>query len=154
MIAFLITTTCFGASVGNPAPEITRHTREGTPLNIGKLQGQVVLVNFWASWCEPCRNELPELEKLYREQKDKQFTIVGINIDKRPENADKFIKEFNLSYPIILDPEAEVIKQFQAKAMPTSYLIDRAGVIKKVFYGYSAKKLPAMKNDIVALINE
>jgi len=154
LLAILLSITSVFAhavDVGGQAPRFKMPGPRGE-VALSKSQGQVVLVNFWASWCGPCRKELPELESLYQQHKDKGFTIIGVNIDKERKNADQFIAKFRLSYPIGYDPESKIISAYKGKAMPTSYLLGRDGKVKKIFLGYTKKKFPKMRDDILAEI--
>lgn len=121
-------------------------------MTLEQFRGQVVLVNFWASWCAPCREEMPELQKMQNAYGGDGFQVVGINIDKERENALDFIRDHRIDFTVLFDPEHQVIARFDAKAMPCSYLLDRAGVIRRVFRGYSAAKRDAIENAIAELV--
>jgi peroxiredoxin len=140
------------AAIGEPAPDFSLPTLEEREIGLGKFKGKVVLLNFWASWCAPCQEELPELEKIYRKYQERGFEVIGVNIDKKQANAEKFVRRFGLTFPVMLDPESAVVGEYRAHAMPMSYLIDQEGVIRQLFFGFNRKKLPAMEAAVVEVM--
>ncbi len=140
--------------VGEQASGFSLPALSGGEIGLEAYQGKVVLLNFWASWCSPCKEELPELEQLHLHFHDHGFEVVGINIDKKQKNALKIVERFGLSFPVLLDPNAEVIQRYPGRAMPISYLIDQEGAIRNVFFGFNRKKLPQMRASIKELVNE
>lgn len=137
---------------GEAIPVLRLPSLKGESISLDAFRDQVVLVNFWATWCGPCRQELPVLEALRQRYKDKGFDVVGINVDSEPAQAAAFVEEFKLSYPVLLDPEFSAAKQFGADAMPISYLVGRDGRITRVFAGFSKKKLPLMESAVAETV--
>jgi peroxiredoxin len=137
--------------VGEPAPAFQLPS-EQRPTSLADFSGKVVLVNFWASWCPPCRVEMPELKKMRAALVDRGFEVVGVNIDKERANALDFMRRNAIDFPVVFDARQEVIARYQAKAMPISYLLDRDGTIRKIFYGYSAEKRAGMESAISELV--
>jgi len=122
---------------GHPAPEFTLATLDGEQISLSDLRGKPVIVNFWASWCGPCRLEMPDLQTTFTEQGD-ALTILGVNLTERDSDLDEvaaFINEFDLTFPIVLDTEGEVADLYQVRGQPASVFIDADGVISTVFYG-------------------
>jgi peroxiredoxin len=142
------------ATIGDAAPDFSLPTLTGEKVTLGAFKGKAVLLNFWASWCTPCREELPELQKMYQKYHKQGFEVIGINIDKKQANAEKFVQRFALSFPVVLDPDSSTISKYEGRAMPTSYLIDRQGMIRQVFFGFNQKKLPDMEKAVVEAMNE
>jgi peroxiredoxin len=124
----------------------------GEEVALASFQGKVTLVNFWASWCVPCRDELPALQKIYDKYRDRPFEIVGINLDKQRKNAHTSVERYGLNFTVLHDPNSTVIRRYQGKAMPCSYLIDQNGVIREVFNGFSTKKQARMETAIEQLL--
>lgn len=122
------------ALIGQPAPEFTLKTPEGKEVSLKDFKGKVVLVNFWATWCPPCKEELPLFEKVYQKYKDKGFVILAINTD--PENLQDFLKKSNIkmAFPILIG-EDRLLELYPVRGLPTSFLIDREGKIVKVRLG-------------------
>ena len=110
-----------------PTPDFTLLTPEGKKLSLKDFKGKTVFLNFWATWCVPCREEMPAMEQLYQEYKDKNFVVLAINVKDRKQEAVAFLKELKLTYPVALDPEAEVASLYGAWGLPTTYLIGPKG---------------------------
>jgi len=110
-----------------PTPDFSLATPDGKKISLKNFRGKVVLLNFWASWCVPCREEMPAMEKLYQEYKDKNFVILAIAVKDRKQDAIDFIKELKITYPIALDPEAQVGNLYGAWGLPATYIIGPKG---------------------------
>jgi len=121
-----------GAGVGIAAPELAGKTVDGETFSLAELRGSVVLVNVWATWCGPCRQELPELRRLHHAHRDRGFTVVGISVDARrsmgPLRA--MIDEYQLDYPMVFDPDQRAVEPLGIRGYPTSILVDRQGVVR------------------------
>jgi thiol-disulfide isomerase/thioredoxin len=110
------------------APDFTLPTLSGGPLRLSDLTGKVVLVNFWATWCIPCRTEMPAIEALYQRYRGRGLEIVAVNLDTlSTAGVEAFAKEVRVTFPIALDPAWATAKAYRVHGLPTSYLIDRAG---------------------------
>ncbi len=124
------------AQVGRPAPDFLLASPEGADTRLSALRGQWVLLNFWASWCEPCRSETPDLQSLSVRLKERPFTVVGVNQQERPATAREFTESFGLTYPIVLDRDGEVSQAYRVgRGLPVSLLLDPQGVIRKIYLG-------------------
>lgn len=110
-----------------PAPDFSLPTPEGKQITLKQFQGKLVFLNFWASWCIPCREEMPAMERLYQEFKEKNFVILAVNIKDRKQDAVAFVKDLKLTYPIAIDPDGQVGLLYGAWGLPTTYLIGRKG---------------------------
>ena len=108
-------------------PDFTLPTLGGGSITLSDLKGKVVLINFWTTWCPPCRKEMPSLERLYRHFKYGDFTLLAVDIMENPETVKTFAREYNLSFPILLDKEGDVSAKYAANAIPTTYIIDKEG---------------------------
>jgi peroxiredoxin len=112
---------------GHSPPDFRLPTLDGGSMTLSDLKGKVVLINFWATWCGPCREEMPSLERLYRHFKYEKFTLLGVDIMEHPETVKRFVREYNLSFPILLDKAGDVSAKYAANAIPTTYIIDKEG---------------------------
>lgn len=110
-----------------PTPEFSLATAEGKNISLKDFRGNTVFLNFWATWCEPCREEMPAMEKLYREYKNQNFVVLAVNVKDRKQEALAFVKELKLTYPIAFDPNAEAATLYGAWGLPTTYLIGPKG---------------------------
>jgi len=115
---------------GHPAPDFTLETLDGQTLQLSDLQGQAVVLNFWASWCPPCRAEMPELEQAYVENGDSGLVVLGVNQGEQQAVANDFIQRFALTFPIVLDQELVASRHYKVNSLPTTFFIDRNGIIR------------------------
>ncbi len=111
------------------APEFSLATPEGKIISLTQLRGKVVFLNFWATWCPPCRLEMPSMERLYKEFRDQGFTVLAIDIRESPKEVARFMKEYRLSFPALLDVDGEVSSRYRVQGIPTTFLVDRSGRI-------------------------
>lgn len=118
-----------GIEKGNRAPDFTLDSIDGE-LSLYDFHGQVVMINFWASWCGPCRMEMPDVKAMYEKYRDQGFVVIGVNIGETADTVASFAEQFELAFPMMLDAQAQVARQFGAYSIPTSYFLDRQGVIR------------------------
>jgi thiol-disulfide isomerase/thioredoxin len=140
---------------GGRAPDFVLKSTAGKEIQLSALKGKVVLVDFWASWCKPCKKELPELDKLAKAYRaaGAKVEIIAINIDSDRANADKFLKAAKVgSLTVLLDPGGTSAENYQPGTMPTSFVIDGKGIIKHVNEGYTAGDEKKYKQQIDALL--
>jgi thiol-disulfide isomerase/thioredoxin len=107
----------------------------GSKLDLANFKGQVVLVNFWASWCPPCRSEMPSMQRLMQKTVGKPLAILAVNTGESRDEAEPFLKEVHPDFPVLLDPESEVARRWKVFALPTSFLVDKRGRIRYVLPG-------------------
>jgi peroxiredoxin len=118
------------------AADFTAAGLSAPAVRLSDFRGQVVFVNFWATWCSPCKEEMPSMERLYRRYKGQGFSIVGVSIDTTDAaRVATFVKALGLTFPIALDPRMEVAARYKVRALPSSFLIDRAGNLAGVALG-------------------
>lgn len=122
------------AAVGRAAPNFVLQDVDGSEVTLTDLRGEHVLVNFWASWCAPCKAETPALQSLHEDRPD-DLVVVGINMQEPPDTARAFAEQFAVSYPIVLDRDGDVTNAYRLTGPPTSFLIDAEGVIVAIFIG-------------------
>ncbi|MEN8240676.1 MAG: redoxin domain-containing protein [Chloroflexota bacterium] len=122
---------------GFQAPDFTLPTQDGTEIALSDLEGQAVLVNVWASWCSPCRQEMPAMERIYQEYQAEGFVILAVNAANQDNRADAvaFIEEYGFSFPILYDVDGYVSEQYQVRALPSSFFILPDGSIQEVVIG-------------------
>ena len=122
---------------GFAAPDFTLKTPDGTSYTLSELHGQAVLVNLWATWCPPCRAEMPAIERMYQEYKDQGFIVLGVNMTYQdaPLEVVPFTQEYGLTFPILLEETGDVAGVYQLRSLPTSLFIGRDGIIQEVVIG-------------------
>jgi len=142
----------WGAAADAPAPAFTLQSVDGKTVSLAQYKGDVVMINFWASWCGPCRQEMPLLDDIYKQYKDMGFTLIGVNVEPDPHNANAWLKQTPVSYPVLYDPKSQVSQLYQVQAMPTTVIIDRKGIVRYVHNGYLPGDENQYMNSIRALI--
>lgn len=142
------------ASVQGKAPNFTLKSNTGKNIKLSELRGQVILLNFWASWCGPCRQEMPLLEKLQRRYSALGFTVLGVNVEEDPRKAKTLLKDISVSFPILFDTRNKVSKQYKVSAMPSTVMIDRDGNMRYLHKGYKPGDEAQYKKWVKQLIRE
>ncbi|MBK8815772.1 MAG: TlpA family protein disulfide reductase [Methylococcaceae bacterium] len=147
--------TCLNANatdVGQPAPQFTLPTlQKDQPTSLKQFAGKVVYVDFWASWCAPCRTSFPLLNKLHEKLKSKGFEVVGINLDEDKAKAEKFLKEFPVGFTVLRDAKGEWSDQFVVESMPTSFIVDKQGVVQHIHHGFTSGDVTELEQKITTL---
>jgi peroxiredoxin len=136
------------------APDFTLTNPDGKKVSIKDFRGKVVFLNFWASWCEGCREEMPSMERLYKEFKGKGLEILAVNVKEQRPAAVAFYKKLQLTYPVALDPDGEVGLLYGAFGLPVTYLIDRKGILLARLWGPADWHSPAARNLFKALLEQ
>lgn len=120
---------------GKPAPDFQFQTPEGQPSSLSDFQGKPVLVNFWATWCSPCVREMPYLQQIYEERQGKGLVLLGINIQESPSQVTEFMQARGLSFPVLLDTEGEATQRYNIQYIPSTFFIDKDGIIQEIKIG-------------------
>lgn len=154
VLPLVISSAVMAGSISGPASDFTLKSRGGKNIKLSEYRGDVVMVNFWASWCGPCRQEMPALEQLYKKYKDLGFVILGVNVDKDSSNAASLLKKIPVSFPVLYDNTSKVASLYDVKAMPTTYLIDRNGQLRYVHKAYKPGYELKYAKEIKTLIRE
>ena len=117
------------------AEDFTLQMPGGTSFRLSDHRGKTVLVNFWATWCPPCREEMPAMERLYQQHKDRGLMLVAVSLDADPSLVSPYLKESKLTFPVALDPKAEVANKYGVRALPSSFVVDRVGTMTALALG-------------------
>jgi len=137
-----------------PAPDFALKSHSGENLRLSEFRGEVVMINFWASWCGPCRQEMPLLDELYTQYQPLGFTILGVNVEEDPSKAKQLLKESPVNFPILYDKKSEVSKLYKVVAMPSTVLVDRDGNVRYLHQGYKPGYEESYQHQVRALIRE
>ncbi|MGB5260085.1 MAG: TlpA disulfide reductase family protein [Gammaproteobacteria bacterium] len=140
--------------VDAPAPDFTLKSHMGQNLKLSEHRGEVVLINFWASWCGPCRQEMPLLSELHNKYKALGFTVLGVNVEQDSSEAKKLLKQMPVTFPVLFDNDSVVSKQYDVVAMPSTVLVDRNGKMRFLHKGYKPGEEEIYLEMVRSLIRE
>ncbi len=136
LTAFAATSLASSGLEGRTAPDFALKSSSGENLRLSEYRGDVVMINFWATWCGPCRQEMPLLDELYTRYQRVGFNLLGVNIDDDSRRAMQMIEELGVNFPVLFDAQKEVSKLYEVEAMPVTVLVDREGNVRYVHHGY------------------
>jgi len=139
---------------GQVAPDFVLKSATGENLRLSEFRGDVVMINFWATWCGPCRQEMPLLDDLYGRYQRVGFSLLGVNIDDDSRRAMKMVQELGISFPVLFDESKEVSKLYAVEAMPVTILVDREGRVRHVHHGYKPGYEEKYLTEIRSLLRE
>ena len=148
----VVASTAEALDAGAKAPEISLKDLSGKTVDLASLAGKVVILDFWATWCAPCREEMPELQKFYTKYHAKGLEIVGISVDKGPDGIKDFISKLKVTFPVVHDEGHKVADKYAPPRMPSSYIIDKKGVVRYVHGGYRAGDAATFEKEIQELL--
>jgi len=143
-----------GADTSSPAPAFTLSELGGQSASLSQYKGQVVMLNFWATWCGPCQQEMPLLDQMYKKYKPAGFTLIGVNVDKDAPPVKQLLERKPVSFPVLLDPASQVSKAYHVDEMPSTVLIDRKGNVRFLHRGYKPGDENEYQDRIRQLIRE
>lgn len=141
-------------AVGKKAAEFTLPDVSGGEVALQSFRGKVVLLNFWATWCGPCREELPELQRVQEKFRKRGLAVVAVTVDNELENVRSFLKKYDLKLQALWDQRKKVVEAYGVEKMPSSFLIDRNGVIRFIHRGYSAEELKRIEAEIDEMLGK
>ncbi|NQV86681.1 MAG: TlpA family protein disulfide reductase [Woeseiaceae bacterium] len=139
---------------GRLAPDFALKSSTGENLRLSEYRGDVVMLNFWATWCGPCRQEMPLLDELYKRYERVGFNLLGVNIDDDSRRAMQMIEELGVNFPVLFDSRKDVSKLYEVEAMPVTVLIDREGNVRYVHHGYKPGYEDKYLDQIRSLLRE
>jgi peroxiredoxin len=143
-----------GTAGGGPAPPFTLAAQDGKDVSLTQYQGQVVMLNFWASWCGPCRQEMPLLDSIYKKYSKLGFTLIGVNVEPDSKAAVDWLKQTPVSFPILFDKDSKVSKLYDVAGMPSTVIIDRSGKVRMLHRGYKPGDENEYMDSIRTLVRE
>jgi peroxiredoxin len=143
-----------GTDASGPAPAFTLTALNGESATLSQYKGQVVMLNFWATWCGPCQQEMPLLDQMYKKYKPAGFTLIGVNVDKDAPPVKQLLERKPVGFPVLLDPASQVSKAYHVDEMPSTVLIDRKGNVRYLHRGYKPGDENEYQDRIRQLIRE
>ena len=154
LLAAILSAPALAGMPSGPAPQFQLLSKAGKEISLSQFKGQVVMINFWASWCGPCRQEMPILEQLYDKYKPMGFTMVGVNVEPDSNAAINWLKATPVTFPILFDTKSQVSKLYQVAGMPSTVIVDRKGNLRWLHRGYKPGDENEYLNQIRALVRE
>lgn len=155
-IILLLALPLYAVEVGQPAPDINGVTLEGDTLQLSHLQGKVVLIDFWASWCTPCKQAMPFFVEFYNRHQSDDFVLLSINIDKKEKNMKTFLDSLEPAptFPILWDQQATLPPRYELAAMPTTYFIDKKGIVQSIHTGFNPSEKAEYESTLQRLLKD
>lgn len=141
-------------AVGKPAPDFTLKDLDGRTHRLSDHRGQVVFINFWATWCPPCRSEMPSMEALYQIYRDKGLVMLAVNYKESPQRVREFMQDFGLSFPALLDRDGKVTRSYGIRGIPATFIVDTQGIVRHVHLGEADWTEPKAKKLVEELLRE
>jgi thiol-disulfide isomerase/thioredoxin len=154
IVLLFLTHSAYADNIKGPAPDFTLKSRSGENVKLSELRGEVVMINFWASWCAPCRQEMPLLETLYKKYSDLGFTLLAVNVEEDSSKADSLLRDIPVTFPVLYDNTNKVTKLYKVVAMPSTIIIDRDGNMRYLHRGYLPGYEEEYKKQVSELIRE
>jgi len=154
LVIFTVSTLAASSLEGQVAPDFVLRSATGENLRLSEYRGDVVLINFWATWCGPCRQEMPLLDDLYGRYQRVGFSLLGVNIDEDSRRAMQMVQELGVNFPVLFDENKEVSKLYEVAAMPVTILVDREGIVRHVHHGYKPGYEEKYLTEIRSLLRE
>jgi cytochrome c biogenesis protein CcmG/thiol:disulfide interchange protein DsbE len=139
---------------GEAAPTFALPTADAGPVSLEALRGRVVYVDFWASWCGPCRRSFPFMNELKERYGERGLTVVAVNVDAKREDAARFLRQYPATFAVVYDPTGATPRAYEVKAMPSSYLVDRSGRVVAIEHGFLEERRAPVEERIRALLAE
>lgn len=153
-LLFFQATLSTAETLNKPAPDFTLKSNNGDNIRLAEQRGDVVMLNFWASWCGPCRQEMPHLNKLSEEYAPMGFKLLGVNVDENAAEAKRAIKTLKVRFPVLFDSENDIAELFDVDAMPSTIIIDRDGNMRHLHRGYKSGYEKDYQRQVADLILE
>lgn len=142
------------AAAPTPAPDFVLDSNTGKPIKLSGYKGKVVMINFWATWCGPCRQEWPLLESIYKQYKNQDFMLLGVNVEPDTKPAGEWLKQKPVSFPVLYDVKSEVSAAYKVVGMPTTVWVDKKGFLRASHQSYKPGDENEYLNNIRMLLRE
>lgn len=140
--------------IGQKASAFVLPATSGGTISLASQRGRVVLINFWATWCGPCQEELPELARLQNKYRERGLSILAISVDNEPENVKSFLKKYDIKLLGLWDRDKKTAEAYAVEAMPSSYLVDRDGIVRAIYRGYDPKEFKRLEAEVETLLTK
>jgi len=152
ILLFSVSSGLHAGQANQVAPSFRLNDLSGQPVSLENMRGKVVLLNFWATWCLSCREELPEFDRLYHKYRDSGFVMIGISVDASADRLAAFMKKRPVGFPVIIDAQGSVAEAYRFSGLPAGFLIGRDGVIVRTYRGSGKDLISMYETDIAELL--
>ena len=153
-LLIMLAATATAGTDSSAAPDFTLKSDSGENIRLSELRGEVVLINFWASWCGPCLQEMPILSEMHDKYQAMGFTVLGVNVEENSSAARKLLQDMPVSFPVLFDSDSQVSRQYDVAAMPSTVLVDRDGNMRYLHKGYKPGLEDTYVDQVRSLIRE
>lgn len=152
----LLSSNLLAQSIGEKAPDFSGNSFTGEEIKLSDFKNKILILDFWASWCSPCRKEMPFLIELHEKFENKDFEIIAINIDTKESKAQNFLEKLETkpNFPLLWDKSSKIPPKFKLETMPTTYLIDKKGIIRFIHKGFKESYKEEFLTELKVLFNE
>lgn len=153
-VLLLFSLPAYAAQIGSPAPAFSLNDLKGKTVTLADYRGKVVMVDFWAPWCGPCKEEMPALEALYRKYSRAGLVIVGISVDESEKAISRFLEEVPLSFTVVPDNKGRAAEAYRFSNLPTVYVIGRDGIVRSIHKGFWKELTQVYEKEITELLKQ
>jgi peroxiredoxin len=154
IMAILAPGLTYAIQAGDTAPDFSLNDQQGKLVTLDGMKGKIVFLSFWATWCPPCREELPDLEVLHRKYAANGFTVLGVSVDRSESALLRFLHEHPVSFPVMMDKKGDVAEAYRFSGLPTSFLVGRDGIVKYIHKGYGKDMFKLYENEIADMLGQ
>jgi thiol-disulfide isomerase/thioredoxin len=154
LLALMLSSRAMALGVDNTAPNLSALSSDGRMLSLDQYKGKLVYLDFWASWCAPCRQAMPVMDAMYQRYQAQGLVVIGVNVDTERKSAQRVLDQLHPTFPVVFDPDGKWPQAFGLRDMPTSYLIDAKGVIRYVRKGYRERDEKQLEDVIKTVLGE
>ena len=154
LLAFTFPIVAYAGQVGTPAPDFSLMDLKGNAVTLKQFKGKVVFLDFWAPWCDPCREEIPALDALYKKYRNDGLEVIGIDIDDSEKLAAEFLQKIPVAFTILIDKRGISRRAYNFRMLPTAFIIGRDGVIRNVHMGFGKEFLQMYETEIAELLKQ
>jgi len=142
----------FPAQIGELAPSFKVTDLSNKIVALNDLKEKIALLTFWAPWCVPCKDELPEFERLYKKYRDKGFVVIGISVETSASGVSSFLRKAPVTFPVVIDGNGRIAESYRVTGLPASFLVDKTGTVRKRYWGFEKSSLSNYETDINSLL--
>ncbi|MBI5886790.1 MAG: TlpA family protein disulfide reductase [Deltaproteobacteria bacterium] len=157
LLVIMTAGSTYAGMINEKAPDISLNDLKDKAVTLDSFKGKVVFLDFWASWCGPCKQEFPEINRFISKYRDKDVVVLAVNVDKQRSHVEEFLSKIpNLSekVTVVLDPDSKVVSSYNARMMPTSFIIDKNGIVRYIHFGFNESDPASWITEVDGLLKQ